>query len=61
MVLVQTKLILFIHRNPKLSKQVQETQKQYAYLSVTYRVNDNYVILLRWQNGKLLSKVDGIL
>ena len=29
--------ILFIHRNHKLNKYVQETQKQYAYLSVTYR------------------------
>ena len=29
--------ILFIHRNHKLNKQVQETQKQYAYLSVTYK------------------------
>ena len=29
--------ILFIHRNHKLNKQVQATQKQYAYLSVTYR------------------------
>ena len=28
---------LFIHRNHKFSKSVQETQKQYAYLSVTYR------------------------
>jgi len=28
--------ILFTHRNHKLSKQEQETQKQYAYLSVTY-------------------------
>ena len=28
--------ILFTHRNRKLNKQVQETQKQYAYLSVTY-------------------------
>ena len=28
---------VFIHRNHKLSEQVQETQKQYAYLSVTYR------------------------
>ena len=27
--------ILFIHRNHKLNEQVQETQKQYAYLSVT--------------------------
>ena len=27
---------LFIHRNHKLSKQVQETLKQYAYLSVTF-------------------------
>ena len=27
--------ILFTHRNRKLNKQVQETQKQYAYLSVT--------------------------
>ena len=26
--------ILFTHRNHKLNKQVQETQKQYAYLSV---------------------------
>ena len=28
--------ILFIRHNHKLNKQVQETQKQYAYLSVTY-------------------------
>ena len=32
--------ILFTHRNHKLNKQVQETQKQYAYLSVTYIQND---------------------
>ena len=29
--------MLFIHRNHKLNIQVQETQKQYAYLSVNYR------------------------
>ena len=34
--------ILFTHRNHKLNKQVQETQKQYAYLSVTYIQNDNH-------------------
>ena len=34
--------ILFTHRNHKLNKQVQETQKQYAYLSVTYIKNDNH-------------------
>ena len=28
-------LFLFIHRNHKLNKQVQETEKQCAYLSVT--------------------------
>ena len=33
---------LFIHCNPEFNKQVQETQKQYAYLSATYRQNDNY-------------------
>ena len=34
--------ILFTHRNHKLNKQVQETQKQYSYLSVTYIQNDNH-------------------
>ena len=34
--------ILFTHRNHKLNKQVQETQKQYAYFSVTYIQNDNH-------------------
>ena len=33
---------LFTHCNHKLNKQVQETQKQYAYLSVTYIQNDNH-------------------
>ena len=47
--------LLFIHRHLKFNKLVQETQKQYAYLSVTYRQNDNYRHL-RWQDGKLLSK-----
>ena len=47
--------ILFTHRNHKLNKQVQETQKQYPYLSVTYLQNDNHTDL-RWQDGKLLSK-----
>ena len=28
--------ILFIHHNHKFNKQVHETQKQSAYLSVTY-------------------------
>ena len=32
---------LFFHRNYKFNKSVQETQKQYAYLSVTSRQNDN--------------------
>ena len=49
---------LFIHRNYNFNKQVQETQKAIC-LSVTYRLNDNYVIIhLRWQDGKLLSKVE---
>ena len=34
--------LLFIHRHLKFNKLVQETQKQYAYLSVTYGQNDNY-------------------
>ena len=34
--------ILVTHRSHKLNKQVQETQKQYAYLSVTYIQNDNH-------------------
>ena len=29
--------LLFTHRNHKPNKEVQERQKQYAYLSVTYR------------------------
>ena len=44
---------VFIHRNHKFNKQVQETQKQYAYLSVTYRQNDNYTHIY---DGKLWSK-----
>ena len=43
--------ILFTRRNHKLNKQVQETQKQYAYLSVTYIQNDN-----RWQKTKMTTK-----
>ena len=34
---------LFIHRNRKFNKQVQETQTHYAYLSVTNRQNGNYI------------------
>ena len=30
--------IYFVHRNHKLIKQVQETQNQYAYLSVIYNI-----------------------
>ena len=37
--------ILFTHRNHKLNKQAQETQKQYAYLSVTYIQIDNHTDL----------------
>ena len=37
--------ILFIYRNHKFNKPVQETQKQYAYLSVTYCLLD---FLLLW-------------
>ena len=44
---------VFIHRNHKFNRQVQETQKQYAYLSVTYRQNDNYTHIY---DGKLWSK-----
>ena len=36
-VVVGSNKILFIHSNHQLNKQVQETQKQYVYLSVTYR------------------------
>jgi len=42
--------IVFTHRNHKLNKQVQETQKQYAYLSVTYIQNDTQTLTMaRWQ------------
>ena len=41
--LVGLNKIVFVHRNHKFNKQVQETQKQYAYLSVNYRWNDNYI------------------
>ena len=42
--------ILFTHRNHKLNKQLQETQKQYAYLSVTYIQNDTQTpTMARWQ------------
>ena len=34
---------LFVRRNNKLNKQVQEAQQQYAYLRVTYKRNDNYI------------------
>ena len=48
--------ILFTHRNHKLTKQVQETQKQYAYLSVTYIQNDNHTDTYDGKMAKLLSK-----
>ena len=44
---------LFIHRNYNFNQQVQETQKAIC-LSVTYRLNDNYVIIhLLWEDGKV--------
>ena len=43
------KLNLFIHRNHKFIKQVQGTQKQYAYLSVIYRKNDNTFTMVAWE------------
>ena len=57
------KLNLFIHRNHKFIKQVQGTQKQYAYLSVIYRKNDNYIYIYDGGMGnycrKSVSKVKG--
>ena len=51
--------ILFIHRNRKLNKYVQETQKQYAYLSVTYGQNDNYTDIYDGKMANCCQKVGG--
>ena len=53
------KLNLFIHRNHKFNKQVQKTQKQYAYLSVTYRQNDNYTDIYDGKMTNCGQKVSG--
>ena len=45
---------LFIHRNHKL-----ETQKQYAYWSVTYRQNDNYTDIYGGKMANCCQKVRG--
>ena len=45
-IIISLNKILFIHRNHNFNKQVQETQKQYAYLSVTCGQNDNYTIII---------------
>ena len=45
-------LNLFVHRNHKLNKQVQETQKQYAYLSVIYRSKEYYIYI---SDGKMAN------
>ena len=42
--------IVFVHPNHKFNKQVQETQKQYAYLSVTYC----FVVVLSLLGRRLL-------
>ena len=49
--------ILFIHRNHKFNKEVQETQKQYAYLSVTYGQNDNYIDIYDGKMANSCQKV----
>ena len=54
--LVGLNKIVFTHRNRKLNKQVQETQKQYAYLSSYLYTKWQSHRHLRWQDGKLLSK-----
>ena len=46
---------LFIHRKRKFNTQVQETQKQNAYLSVIYRQNDNYTDIFAMAPGKRKS------
>ena len=51
--------ILFIHRNHKFNKEVQETQKQYAYLSVTYGQNDNYTVIYDGMMANWCQKVRG--
>ena len=54
------KIFLFTHRNHKLNKQAQETQKQYAYLSVTYIQNDNsYWSVTYIQNDNHTDICDG--
>ena len=45
--------IVFIHRNYKFNKSVQETEKQYAYLSVTFRQHDNYTVF--FYDGKMAN------
>ena len=49
--------MLFIHRNHIFNKPVQETQKQYAYLSDTYRQNDNYTDIYDGKMANCCQKV----
>ena len=51
--------ILFTHRNHKLNKQVQETQKQYAYLSVTYIQNDNLFLSWCFTSTEIIRLISG--
>ena len=53
------KQILSIHRDHKFNKQVQETQMQYAYLSVTYRQNNNYTDIYDGKMTNCCQKVRG--
>ena len=50
---------LFIHRNRKFNKQVQETQTHYAYLSVTYRQNANYIHIYDGKMANCCQNVRG--
>ena len=52
-------LFLFIHRNYKFSKSVQETEMQYAYLSVTFRQHDNYTDVYDGKMANCCQKVRG--
>ena len=51
--------IVFIHRNYKFNKSVQETEKQYAYLSVTFRQHDNYTDFYDGKMANCCQKVRG--
>jgi len=51
--------IVFIHRNYKFNKSVQETEKQYAYLSVTFRQHDNYTDVYDGKLANCCQKVRG--